>query len=86
MSVYLICFHEPYHHARHYLGYTKNVKARLEAHRRGTGAKLLRALNQAGINYEIVKVRPKGTRTFERLLKNKKNTPKLCPRCSKQTK
>jgi predicted GIY-YIG superfamily endonuclease len=82
MSVYLICFSEPYHHARHYLGYAKNVQSRYEKHKQGTGAKLLRAVNEANISYEIVRVWKNKDRGFERFLKNKKNSPKLCPRCN----
>jgi predicted GIY-YIG superfamily endonuclease len=31
-TVYLIHFDRPYHHARHYIGYTDDVDARLAGH------------------------------------------------------
>lgn len=83
--VYLICFDKPYHHARHYIGYVGEdvgVEARLEAHRKNKGARLLRALNIAGIGYKVVRVWESGDKTFERKLKNRKKSKTLCPCCS----
>jgi predicted GIY-YIG superfamily endonuclease len=81
--VYLIHFEEPYAHARHYLGATFNLEQRLALHRAGKGAKLLKAVNQRGIAWEVVRTWPGGWE-LERALKARKNAPKLCPRCIKQ--
>ena len=78
--IYLICFDKPYHHARHYLGFTTDLQKRIDKHMSGEGSKLLRAVTEAGITWSVVKTW-EGDRNFERSLKNKKNTPKLCPRC-----
>ncbi|OHB69012.1 MAG: hypothetical protein A2W17_09685 [Planctomycetes bacterium RBG_16_41_13] len=81
--VYLIHFDEHFHHARHYIGYTANartIKQRLACHRNGQGAKILKALNGQGINYEIVRTW-QGDRNFERKLKNRKKSRMLCPVC-----
>ncbi|MBC8110275.1 MAG: GIY-YIG nuclease family protein [Verrucomicrobia bacterium] len=92
-SVYLIHFSEPYLTATgrevwHYIGWAKNLMARLAHHRKGSGAKFLRAVNERGIHYEIVKVWEDETKDFERLLKNRKpacpagrNAKCLCPVC-----
>jgi predicted GIY-YIG superfamily endonuclease len=80
-TVYLIHFDRPYHHARHYIGYTEDVDARLARHHAGNGAKLLAAVRRAGIGYEMVRTWEGVGRDFERKLKNQKNAPRLCPVC-----
>ena len=39
--IYLLHFERSYHHARHYLGYTDDLEARVAAHRAGRGVPLL---------------------------------------------
>jgi hypothetical protein len=39
-TVYLLHFDRPYKHARHYLGWTANLQARLDSHRAGHGARI----------------------------------------------
>lgn len=82
--VYLIHFERHFHHARHYIGYSENDNVRLERHRQGNGARLLKAVSLAGIGYEIVRVWPEGDRAFERHIHRRKNSPKLCPLCRKE--
>lgn len=79
--VYLVHFSRPYHHARHYLGWTQNLDERLVAHSLGRGAKLLAAVSLAGINFEVVRIWEDKTRHFERKLKKQKNGPRFCPVC-----
>lgn len=56
-TVYLVCFEEKFHHAKHYIGFTQgSIEDRFDKHKRGHGAKLLKALNEKGIDYEIVRV------------------------------
>jgi predicted GIY-YIG superfamily endonuclease len=78
--LYLLHFDRPYHHARHYTGCTHNLERRLTEHRKGTGAKLLRAVNRAGIGYEVVRTW-QGYRDEELQLKAQKNAPRYCPVC-----
>lgn len=85
MSVYLLHFSAPYHHARHYLGYSADPAARFETHTRGAGSPLVRAAVQAGLGVVLARLWPDGDRTFERELKNQKNTPRLCPICQNET-
>lgn len=81
--IYLIHFERPLHHARHYLGYCADgtLQVRLIRHRAGRGARLLAVLRTLNIGWEVVRVF-EGDRHFERTLKNRRNTPRLCPVCS----
>jgi hypothetical protein len=46
------------------------------------GAKLLRAVNRAGISREVVRTWTVNSQELERQLKNLKNSPRLCPMCN----
>jgi predicted GIY-YIG superfamily endonuclease len=83
-TVYLIHFDTPYKHAKHYLGWSRYLHGRLDHHRRGTGARLLQVVNEAGISWRVVRTWKKQDRNFERRLKNQKNSPRLCPVCASQ--
>ena len=80
--VYLIHFQEKYHHAGHYLGYSKHIWFRINTHRANTGAKLLKAVNQAGIDWAVVRTWAVNSQELERKLKSLKNSPRLCPICN----
>jgi predicted GIY-YIG superfamily endonuclease len=82
-TVYIIHFERPFWHAQHYIGYTANLPRRIEQHRNGTGAKLLRAITRRGIPWEVVRTWPGGP-AFERALKNRKKSRDLCPVCIQQ--
>jgi predicted GIY-YIG superfamily endonuclease len=83
--VYLIHFDKPFGHAQHYIGYTDNLKRRMHDHELGTrGAKLLKAVREAGINFAVVRTWPEGDRTFERKLHNYKKSSCLCPVCQEE--
>lgn len=83
--VYLIHFSSKLSHAAHYLGSTSNLKRRIARHRANDGAKLLRALNLAGIEWDVVRVW-KGGRDLERKMKRHKNSPSFCPVCNPKEK
>ena len=80
LIVYLIHFYSPYAHARHYLGSTADLDARLAEHQRGAGARLLEVIADAGINWTLVRAW-KGDRQRERQLKNY-HRRQLCPLCN----
>ena len=86
--VYLIHFDEPYKGTQHYLGYVESVrgklKRRIEKHKNSTGAKLLKAVNEAGIGWDVVRTWPEqeANRNFERRIKNGKNMKACCPKCN----
>lgn len=83
--VYLLHFDKPLRHARHYLGYAEDVEKRLKRHRSGAGSRLLAALKRAGIEFTLVRTW-EGDRKFERSLKQRKNSPDLCPVCKEEKK
>lgn len=67
-TIYLLHFHRPYQHARHYTGYTTNLTARLAEHDSGMGAHLLAIIKAHGIGWTVARTWS-GTRTRERQLK-----------------
>src|SRR5215475_7789085 len=79
--IYLIHFAHAHFHARHYLGSTDDLAARIECHRSGNGARLMEVVTGAGIEWEVVRTW-KGSRLIERAIKRRHNTPALCPVCS----
>jgi hypothetical protein len=89
MALYLIHFEQPYAHAGHYLGFVDTsrhalneaLESRLAFHRAGRGSRLLRAVNAAGIGWEVVRVWEDGTRSDERRFKGHSST-RLCPTCN----
>lgn len=90
-TVYILHFDKPFpsfrngkvHYLNHYVGWATNLEGRLHHHRSGSGAKLLKAVNQAGIQYSIVVDHP-GDRHLERAIKNVKNTKTFCPICAQK--
>lgn len=86
MAVYLIHFERPFKHAKHYTGYADDVPKRLERHRSGAGARLLRAVQAAGIGWEVAQVWPDGDKTFERKLKKQGGASRHCPVCKQASK
>lgn len=83
-TVYLLHFDEPIsalHTCQHYMGWTSDLEARLEAHRAGKGARLTAVARNLGIGFKLVKTWPNVGRTFERQLKNRKAGPRMCPLC-----
>jgi predicted GIY-YIG superfamily endonuclease len=77
---YLIHFHEPYRHARHYLGSTINLRRRLAEHASGRGARLIAVIQAEGIGWEVARLWP-GGRARERQLKTQGGHARLCPLC-----
>ena len=71
--------------ARHYIGWTEGpLDERITTHRKGAGARILRAASQRGISFEVVRTWS-GDRFLERALKTRRNSPKLCPVCNPET-
>lgn len=85
-GVYLIHFDQPIsasHTCQHYLGSATDIAARLDEHLSGHGSRLCAVANDRGIGYKIVRVWPYADmRLLEKSLKDRKNSPKLCPICS----
>lgn len=78
--VYLIHFDAPYHHARHYIGWTRDLAARFQRHAEGHGSPLLRAVTAAGIRWRVVRLFI-GGKALERHFKDFHGAGRLCPYC-----
>lgn len=78
-TVYLLCFDQPFGHARHYLGWASDLQGRLRHHEAGTGANLLRHARAAGVTWRLVRTWP-GDRHLERRLHNGGHA-RRCPAC-----
>ena len=81
--VYLLHLDRPLserHTARHYIGYTKHLPSRMEAHFKGRGARFMQVVKERNISWCIARIW-QGDRLFERQLKNRKEAPRLCPIC-----
>lgn len=82
--VYLIHFAKPFGHAKHYLGFVEdNLEQRIKKHRAGYGSTLLKHVNMAGINWEVVRIWLNADRNKERQLKSHSST-RYCPICQEQ--
>jgi predicted GIY-YIG superfamily endonuclease len=70
------------HQAQYYLGYCAEdrILERLAEHRAGRGSAMLRAANERGIHYDVIRTWPGGTRKLERKFKNRKNHRQLINR------
>lgn len=88
MTVYLLHFERPIsdrHTCQHYIGYAVNLEARIRHHRNGTSkARLLEVAKERGIGFEVVRTW-EGGKDLERMLKNLKNAPSLCPKCQEMS-
>ncbi|MFG1999727.1 hypothetical protein ACGFNU_11325 [Spirillospora sp. NPDC048911] len=78
--VYLLHFAQPYKHARHYIGWTRDLAGRLAQHEAGSGARLLQVVNDAGIEWRLARLWP-GDRRRERALKRQGGAARCCPLC-----
>jgi len=80
--VYLIHFDRAIaDHARHYLGWASDLEGRLEAHRAGRGARLMEVCKERGIGWHVSRTW-EGSRDRERAIKDRAESPRLCPDCT----
>jgi predicted GIY-YIG superfamily endonuclease len=80
-TVYLLHFNQSLGSARHYIGFTTNLPARLAAHRRGHSAAIMQALHSAEIEFVLARTWT-GTIALERRLKRLHQGSALCPLCN----
>jgi predicted GIY-YIG superfamily endonuclease len=79
---YVIHFEKPLAHARHYTGWAEDLQARMADHfGHSNQAKLIRAVQRAGISYRLAAYWSPLTLHQERLIKRRKCTPRFCPAC-----
>jgi hypothetical protein len=94
-TVYLLHFNRPIGNpdnpkgqARHYLGWTSDLPARVASHTSGvtpmpgcgTVARIVAHVQREGIGFRLARTWV-GNRALERQLKNRRNAPRLCPFC-----
>lgn len=88
-GAYLIHAERPIRHAQHYLGAAPDIPARIAAHRAGRGAALVRAFNERGIGWHVARTWPTATPELavgtEIALKNRRDSPRICPECTPGT-
>jgi predicted GIY-YIG superfamily endonuclease len=80
-GVYIIHFLEPLKHAYHYIGWSNDIDGRMKKHREGDGARIVSAVNDAGIKWIISRIYEGKDRQFEKKLKSQKSAKGLCPIC-----
>lgn len=80
--VYVLHFETPFKHAKHYVGWSTNLSYRLGHHRNGTGARLCQVVKENGGRWVVSALWESASRDDERKLKNRKETPRLCPVCT----
>jgi predicted GIY-YIG superfamily endonuclease len=79
-TVYLLHFNRPYHHARHYVGFTTNIERRVKRHQDGRGSPLIEAAISAGIEFTVARLWNNVTGRFERRI-HEMEARLLCPMC-----
>ncbi len=67
--------------AQHYLGHAEDLEARLDAHAKGNGARLMEVVAELEVPWQLVRTWP-GDRGVEKRLKRQHNAPRLCPICN----
>ena len=85
-TIYLLHFDAPIsdkHTCQHYLGWAEDLAPRLHAHAHGTGARLTQVAKERGIGWTLVRTWH-GTRAHERKLKDRHESPRLCPICNER--
>lgn len=85
-DVYLIHLERglvPSHGSTHYIGWAApgGLYDRIEAHAAGAGSPMLRAANDRGIAWSVVRIWRGADRHFERKLKRRRKAKHLCPVC-----
>jgi predicted GIY-YIG superfamily endonuclease len=66
--------------SRHYIGYTKHVPSRMQAHLAWRGARFMQIARERNIGFSIARTW-EGDRHYERKLKNRHNASRMCPIC-----
>lgn len=82
---YLICAVAAYpagKRPQHYLGYADDLDRRVQQHEAGRGSRLLRAMKQKNIEWEVVRIWENGSYSLEKELKRRHNSWQYCPNCA----
>ena len=86
-TVYLLHFDQPigdrsnpHAQAQHYIGWARHLRQRLWRHRQGKGARIVAAVINRGMGFQLARTWPGGP-PLEKKLKNYKGANRLCPIC-----
>lgn len=79
-TIYLLHFDRPYKHAKHYIGWTRDLESRLADHRAGSGARLLAVIKAEDIGWTLARTWT-GDRNRERAIKRQGGASRCCPTC-----
>ena len=80
-NVYLVHLARALHGARHYLGFSTDIPARVKRHRAGRGAPLLAEATKERIPWRVVRTWRNKDGYFEQDLKRNNDLKNLCPVC-----
>lgn len=86
-TVYLLHFDRPIsdrHTCQHYLGSADDLAQRLKKHRNDPDARLLQVAKERGIGFTVARIWTNKPRGFERTLKNRKCSKRMCPICKRE--
>jgi predicted GIY-YIG superfamily endonuclease len=78
-TVYLLHFDQPIGTASHYLGWAKDLEARVALHRAGKGGRATKALARRGGAFELALTWPGGLSLEAQL--RRRGPKRLCPLC-----
>jgi len=81
-GVYIVHLDACLSHARHYVGWAKDIYERIQSHLLQTGARILAAAVREGITMQATRIWPGADRLFERNLKRGGNVAMHCPLCA----
>ena len=79
-TVYLLHFDRPVGNARHYLGWTRVLDARLALHRAGKGGRATTALASRGGSFDLARTWAGGLALEKQL--RRRGPKRLCPLCA----
>lgn len=90
--LYLLHFDQPHQHARHYLGSSSELLARVRAHAQGRGARLTQVLYEGDEEWTLAAVYvprhaqhawdwDESIKRLERAAKRQKHATRYCPIC-----
>ena len=91
MALYLLHFDRPFKHAKHYLGFARDMDRlhqRVDMHYAATYGdgqhhKLMQAVRAAGISFTLARIWPEGSRIDEKR-KKQSGHARRCPICKEQ--
>lgn len=83
-ATYLLHFHEPIHHASHYIGATDDVIGRIVQHCLGRGANITKVARERGVKFAVGGLWTSDDPfELEQWMKKQKRGPEFCCFCNR---